>query len=101
MSEVTAYIDGRNMPRAHGTPEMRVWGNLFRYIAEVSDALTFNQEAIVFAFQTELIAPNWLATSAGNEIGVSETFGVIEYGDDGGRHAEYTHFLRIWHWPWQ
>jgi mono/diheme cytochrome c family protein len=37
-SQVAAYIDGRNMPRVHGTPEMPVWGSLFRYVAEVSDS---------------------------------------------------------------
>ena len=44
--EITAFIDGRDMPRAHGTPEMPIWGNLFRYVAEVSDALASDQEAI-------------------------------------------------------
>lgn len=43
--EVTAYIDGRNMPRAHGTSEMPVWGSLFRYIAEVSDPEVIEQKA--------------------------------------------------------
>jgi mono/diheme cytochrome c family protein len=44
--EIRAYIDGRDMPRAHGTPEMPIWGNLFRYIAEVSDTLASDQQAI-------------------------------------------------------
>jgi mono/diheme cytochrome c family protein len=44
--EIRAYIDGRDMPRAHGTPEMPIWGSLFRYIAEVSDALASDQQAI-------------------------------------------------------
>jgi mono/diheme cytochrome c family protein len=43
---IIAYIDGRDMPRAHGTPEMPVWGSLFRYIAEVSDTLASDQQAI-------------------------------------------------------
>jgi mono/diheme cytochrome c family protein len=44
--EIRAYIDGRSMRRAHGTPEMPVWGNLFRYIAEVSDTLASDEQAI-------------------------------------------------------
>jgi mono/diheme cytochrome c family protein len=44
--EIRAYIDGREMPRAHGTPEMPIWGNLFGFIAEVSDALASDQQAI-------------------------------------------------------
>jgi mono/diheme cytochrome c family protein len=46
VGDVRAYIDGRDMPRAHGTPEMPIWGSLFRYIAEVSDALASDQQAI-------------------------------------------------------
>jgi mono/diheme cytochrome c family protein len=45
-TEIRAYIDGRDMPRAHGTPEMPVWGSLFRLIAEVSDALASDEEGI-------------------------------------------------------
>jgi mono/diheme cytochrome c family protein len=45
-AEIRAYIDGRDMPRAHGTPEMPVWGSLFRYIAEVSDTLASDEEGI-------------------------------------------------------
>jgi hypothetical protein len=44
--DITVFVDGRDMPRAHGTPEMPIWGNLFRYIAEVSDALASDEEAI-------------------------------------------------------
>jgi mono/diheme cytochrome c family protein len=44
--EISAYIDGRSMPRAHGTQEMPVWGSLFRYIAEVSDALASDEQSI-------------------------------------------------------
>lgn len=40
-------------------------------------------------------------TSAGNEICVSETLGVVEYGDDSGRNAEYADFVRSWHRSWQ
>jgi mono/diheme cytochrome c family protein len=45
-AEIRAYIDGRNMPRVHGTPEMPVWGSLFRLIAEVSDTLVSDEEGI-------------------------------------------------------
>jgi mono/diheme cytochrome c family protein len=45
-AEIKAYIDGRSMPRAHGTPEMPVWGSLFRYIAEVSDTLASDEPGI-------------------------------------------------------
>jgi hypothetical protein len=45
-AEIRAYIDGRNMPRAHGTPEMPVWGSLFRLIAEVSGTLASDEEGI-------------------------------------------------------
>jgi mono/diheme cytochrome c family protein len=45
-AEVKAYVDGRSMPRAHGTPEMPVWGSLFRYIAEVSDTLASDEAGI-------------------------------------------------------
>jgi mono/diheme cytochrome c family protein len=38
--KVRAFIDGRDMPRSHGTIQMPIWGNLFRYVAEVSDNLT-------------------------------------------------------------
>lgn len=37
--EVTKQIDGRDMPRAHGTPEMPIWGSLFRFVAELTGAL--------------------------------------------------------------
>ena len=45
-AEIRAYVDGRSMPRAHGTPEMPIWGSLFRYIAEVSDTLASDEQAI-------------------------------------------------------
>ena len=45
-AEIKTYIDGRSMPRAHGTPEMPVWGSLFRYIAEVSDTLASDEASI-------------------------------------------------------
>jgi mono/diheme cytochrome c family protein len=39
VDEVVQIIDGRDMPRAHGTPEMPVWGSLFRLVAELSGIL--------------------------------------------------------------
>ena len=32
------------MPRAHGTPEMPIWGSLFRFVAEASGILTSDIE---------------------------------------------------------
>jgi mono/diheme cytochrome c family protein len=44
VNEITKIIDGRDMPRAHGTPEMPIWGNLFRFVAEASGILASNLE---------------------------------------------------------
>jgi mono/diheme cytochrome c family protein len=44
--EIAAYIDGRNMPRAHGTLEMPIWGTLFRYAAQAEGALSSDQAAL-------------------------------------------------------
>jgi mono/diheme cytochrome c family protein len=44
VNEVVQIIDGRGMPRAHGTPEMPIWGSLFRYVAEASGILTSDIE---------------------------------------------------------
>ena len=38
-AEVYLFIDGREMPRAHGTPEMPVWGSLFAFQAEAEGTL--------------------------------------------------------------
>jgi mono/diheme cytochrome c family protein len=38
-NEIVKIIDGRDMPRAHGTPEMPIWGSLFRFVAELSGIL--------------------------------------------------------------
>jgi mono/diheme cytochrome c family protein len=38
-SEVQRLIDGREMPRAHGTPEMPVWGILFNFQAQAGGIL--------------------------------------------------------------
>jgi mono/diheme cytochrome c family protein len=62
-SQVAAYIDGRNMPRAHGTPEMPVWGSLFRYVAEVSDTLASDEQAIEHKAQERIaMLVKYLAT---------------------------------------
>jgi mono/diheme cytochrome c family protein len=37
--EIVKIIDGRDMARAHGTPEMPIWGSLFRFVAELSGIL--------------------------------------------------------------
>ena len=37
--EVYRVVDGRDMPRAHGTPEMPVWGVLFAFQAQASGIL--------------------------------------------------------------
>ena len=44
--EIAAFIDGRNMPRAHGTPEMPVWGRLFGYVAQAEGTLSSDQIAL-------------------------------------------------------
>jgi mono/diheme cytochrome c family protein len=43
--EITSYIDGRNMPRAHGSSEMPVWGTLFGYVAEAGKILDPSQQS--------------------------------------------------------
>jgi len=42
--EVVKIIDGRDMPRAHGTREMPIWGSLFRFVAEASGILSSDIE---------------------------------------------------------
>ncbi len=37
--EVSRLVDGRDMPRAHGTPEMPVWGVLFAFQAQAEGIL--------------------------------------------------------------
>jgi len=44
--EIAAFIDGRSMPRAHGTPEMPIWGRLFGYAAQAEGALSSDQIAL-------------------------------------------------------
>jgi hypothetical protein len=41
-----SYIDGRNMPRAHGRSDMPVWGTLFGYVAEAGKLLDPKQQPI-------------------------------------------------------
>jgi mono/diheme cytochrome c family protein len=38
-AQVHRLIDGREMPRAHGTPEMPVWGNVFEFQATAEGVL--------------------------------------------------------------
>jgi mono/diheme cytochrome c family protein len=42
--EIMTYVDGRNMPRAHGSSEMPVWGTLFGYVAEAGKLLDPHQQ---------------------------------------------------------
>ena len=44
VNEIAKIINGRDMPRAHGTPEMPIWGSLFRFVAEASGILTSDIE---------------------------------------------------------
>jgi mono/diheme cytochrome c family protein len=44
VNEIVKIIDGRDMPRAHGTPEMPIWGSLFRFVAEASGILSSDIE---------------------------------------------------------
>lgn len=44
--EIMSYIDGRNMPRAHGNSEMPVWGSLFGYVDEARTILDSDQQLI-------------------------------------------------------
>lgn len=44
--EIAAFIDGRNMPRAHGTLEMPIWGRLFGYAAQAEGTLSSDQLAL-------------------------------------------------------
>lgn len=52
--EIAAYIDGRNMPRAHGTVEMPIWGNLFGYAAQAEGALSSDQGALEKEAETRI-----------------------------------------------
>jgi mono/diheme cytochrome c family protein len=42
--EIISYIDGRKMPRAHGSSEMPVWGTMFGYVAEAGKLLDPSQQ---------------------------------------------------------
>jgi mono/diheme cytochrome c family protein len=54
--EITKRIDGRDMPRAHGTPEMPIWGSLFRFIAQLSGALASDTEGVEKEAQKHIAA---------------------------------------------
>ena len=56
VNEIVKIIDGREMPRAHGTPEMPIWGSLFRFVAEASGILTSDIEDSEKDAQKHIIA---------------------------------------------
>ncbi len=45
--KVKKMIDGREMPRAHGTPQMPVWGQWFSYQATAGGLLQEDRQAII------------------------------------------------------
>jgi mono/diheme cytochrome c family protein len=53
-SDVISYIDGRNMPRAHGRSDMPVWGTLFGYVAEAGKLLDPKQQPIPYNVQQNI-----------------------------------------------
>jgi mono/diheme cytochrome c family protein len=53
-SGVISYIDGRNMPRAHGSSDMPVWGTLFGYVAEAGKLLDPKQQPIPHRVQQNI-----------------------------------------------
>jgi mono/diheme cytochrome c family protein len=56
VNEIVKIIDGRDMPRAHGTPEMPIWGSLFRLVAEASGILTSDIEGSEKDAQKHMVA---------------------------------------------
>ena len=56
VNEVVKIIDGRDMPRAHGTPEMPIWGSLFRFVAELSGILQSDIEDSEKDAQNHIVA---------------------------------------------
>jgi mono/diheme cytochrome c family protein len=65
--EIAAFIDGRNMPRAHGTPEMPVWGRLFGYAAQAEGTLSSDQIALEKETQARIaLLVNYLANIQDN-----------------------------------
>src|SRR5262245_46968696 len=56
VNEIVKIIDGRDMPRVHGTPEMPIWGSLFRFIAEASGILSSDMEDTEKDAQTHILA---------------------------------------------
>ena len=55
-NEIVKIIDGRDMPRAHGTPEMPIWGSLFRFVAELSGILQSDIEDSEKDAQNHIVA---------------------------------------------
>lgn len=45
-NKVKKLVDGRTMPRAHGTPEMPIWGQWFSYQATAGGLLQEERKAI-------------------------------------------------------
>ena len=56
VNEIVKIIDGRDMPRAHGTPEMPIWGSLFRFVAELSGILQSDIEDSEKDAQNHIVA---------------------------------------------
>ena len=56
VNEIVKIIDGRDMPRAHGTREMPIWGSLFRFVAEASGILSSDMEDTEKDAQKHLLA---------------------------------------------
>src|SRR5689334_23289739 len=56
VNEIVKIIDGRDMPRVHGTPEMPIWGSLFRFVAEASGILSSDTEDTEKAAQKHILA---------------------------------------------
>src|SRR6185503_11970751 len=54
--EIISYIDGRNMPRAHGSSKMPVWGTLFGYVAEAGKILDPSQKASEEKVQQNIVS---------------------------------------------
>jgi len=54
--EIMSYIDGRSMPRAHGSSEMPVWGALFGHVAEAGKLLDLNQQPVDQKVQQNIAA---------------------------------------------
>jgi mono/diheme cytochrome c family protein len=51
---VTAYVDGRDVPNAHGDRRMPVWGNVFGWDGELGEAEVRSRIDAIVAFVDEL-----------------------------------------------